>query len=340
MWLRACDYRQTAATLLFTCHQIREGANVYQQRVRDIYKQLSPGYRRIADYLLDNYRDAAFMTAAEVGRAAQVDTTSVVRFAQRLGYPGYPELIAEVQQEVKRDLQHIYEPAGDMKRPASVFQRAIIEDRHNLEQVLAHNDSAEIEAVVKLLLAAPRILLVGDSAASFLAEMFALRLAALGLNAWALNGDMMSRMAMSVHMGPQDVILGISPTAISTGVAVVLKVARQEGQQTIAIVGSPVYRAAQVAEHMLYAPSRTAGLFYSPSSVTAVLHALIQAVSAQLSQQSATWAVHADHLMRSYVAAMREEPAMSFREVMRDYAVAQPEARPEDAAADTEAGQD
>jgi DNA-binding MurR/RpiR family transcriptional regulator len=340
MWLRACYYRQNAATLLFTGDQLLEEAIVYQQRVRDIYGHLSPGYRRIADYLLQNYRDAAFMTAAEVGRAARVDTTSVVRFAQRLGYPGYPELIAEVQQEVKRDLQQIYEPAGDSNQPASVFQRAIIEDRNNLDQILSHNDSTEIEAVVNLLLAASRILLVGDSAATYLAEMFALRLAALGLNAWALGGDMMGRMAMSVHMGPQDVIVGISPTAISTGVAVVLKIARQEGQQTIAIAGSPVYRAAQIAEHVLYAPSHTVGLFYSPGPVTAVLHALVQAMSAQLTEQSATWAVQANHLMHSYVMAMREEPAISFREAMRDFSAPEAEATPGDAAAHTESGQD
>jgi len=56
------------------------------------------------------YRDAAFMTAAEVGRASKVDTTLVVRFAQRLGYPGYPELIEEVQERVNRTCVRLTNP--------------------------------------------------------------------------------------------------------------------------------------------------------------------------------------------------------------------------------------
>ena len=65
---------------------------MYRDHIRTIYEHLSPGYRRIADFLLTHYQDAAFMTAAEVARQASVDTALVVRFAQRLGYPGYPEL--------------------------------------------------------------------------------------------------------------------------------------------------------------------------------------------------------------------------------------------------------
>jgi DNA-binding MurR/RpiR family transcriptional regulator len=64
---------------------------------------LSPGYRRIADFLLTHYQDAAFMTAAEVARAAVVDTALVVRFAQRRGYPRYTERIGDLEDEVKRD---------------------------------------------------------------------------------------------------------------------------------------------------------------------------------------------------------------------------------------------
>ncbi len=293
---------------------------MYQQRMRDIYDQLSPGYRRIADYLFHNYREAAFMTAAEVARSAQVDTTSVVRFAQRLGYPGYPELIAEVQEEVKRDLREIYEPAADDGSPASVFQRALIEDRNNLDYILLHNDAAEVDRIVKLLAAARRILLVGESAAGYLAELFALRLTSLGLQAWALNGDMVSRMSLTAYLGSEDVMVGIAPTAMSTGVAVVLKVGRQEGIHTVAIAGSPTYRAAQAAEHVLYAPAHSSGgLYYAPGAVTSVIHGLVQALSVLFADRSADWAVRADYLMRRFVEVMREEPAMSVREVLREF---------------------
>ncbi len=58
---------------------------MYQQRVRELYPQLSPAYRRIADFLMEHYREAAFMTAAQIGQATQADTTAVVRFARTAG---------------------------------------------------------------------------------------------------------------------------------------------------------------------------------------------------------------------------------------------------------------
>ena len=125
---------------------------MYTERIQEIYSDLSPGYRRVADYLVNNYRDAAFMTAAEVGRASKVDTTLVVRFAQRLGYPGYPELIEEVQERVKQDLRSAYEPAPPDNTSVSIFQKALTEDSTSLEYVRLRTSPEVIDSVVDTLL--------------------------------------------------------------------------------------------------------------------------------------------------------------------------------------------
>ena len=60
----------------------------------------SKGQRRIAQYILENYDKAAFMTAAKLGKAAQVSESTVVRFAAQLGYDGYPEMQKALQEMV------------------------------------------------------------------------------------------------------------------------------------------------------------------------------------------------------------------------------------------------
>ena len=77
---------------------------MFRENIRKHYDHLSRSYRRVADFILSDYRTAAFMTAAELASAVDVDTTTVVRFAQRLGYPGYPELITDIQEQVKLEL--------------------------------------------------------------------------------------------------------------------------------------------------------------------------------------------------------------------------------------------
>ncbi len=292
---------------------------MYQEQVREIYEKLSPSYRRIADYLLNHHRDVAFMTAAQLGRAASADTTSVVRFAQRLGYPGFPELIAEIQEEVKRELSRVFDSVPQENAVVAQFQRSLIEDRRNLEYILSHNEDHEVEVVVRLIAAAGRILIVGESAANLLAEQFALRLCALGLHAWALPEDGLARMTLSIFLGPQDLLIGLSPILISEGIGVVLQLARQAGSQTLAIAGTANIRAAQVAEHVLYAPSRAPGLFYSTTGPTAVINALLQAVTLLRSDQSAHGAMRVNHLLSLYVEAQRIEATASLRDAIQDW---------------------
>mgnify|MGYP001754778070 FL=1 len=48
----------------------------------------SKGQKRIADYILQNYDKAAFMTASKLGKLSGVSESTVVRFASELGYDG------------------------------------------------------------------------------------------------------------------------------------------------------------------------------------------------------------------------------------------------------------
>ena len=154
---------------------------MFREGIRALYGQFSPGYRRIADYLLNHYQDAAFMTAAEIARIVDVDTALVVRFAQRLGYPGFPELINEVQEEVKRDLRGGLRAAGGRQfaGPGLSPQPHAGPQQPRLTRcfILTQRRS---RCVVKVLKEATRIFVAGEGNLSYLCEAFAARLVSLG----------------------------------------------------------------------------------------------------------------------------------------------------------------
>lgn len=52
----------------------------------------SKGQKRIANYILESYDKAAFMTASKLGKRVNVSESTVVRFAAELGYDGYPSM--------------------------------------------------------------------------------------------------------------------------------------------------------------------------------------------------------------------------------------------------------
>ena len=52
----------------------------------------SKGQKRIANYILESYDKAAFMTASKLGKRVNVSESTVVRFAAELGHDGYPSM--------------------------------------------------------------------------------------------------------------------------------------------------------------------------------------------------------------------------------------------------------
>ncbi|MFJ6793471.1 MurR/RpiR family transcriptional regulator [Streptomyces sp. NPDC091268] len=55
-------------------------------------RRLSPGQRRIAQYLIDHLTEAAFLSITELAERVGVSQPSVTRFAASLGFSGYPAL--------------------------------------------------------------------------------------------------------------------------------------------------------------------------------------------------------------------------------------------------------
>ena len=54
--------------------------------------EFSKGQRAIAQYIMESYDKAAFMTASKLGKTVGVSESTVVRFAVDLGFDGYPSM--------------------------------------------------------------------------------------------------------------------------------------------------------------------------------------------------------------------------------------------------------
>ena len=62
------------------------------QNIKEGMSSFSKGQRLIAAYILEHYDKAAYHTASKLGTIVGVSESTVVRFANELGYEGYPEL--------------------------------------------------------------------------------------------------------------------------------------------------------------------------------------------------------------------------------------------------------
>ncbi|CAM5305695.1 transcriptional regulator [Streptomyces avidinii] len=95
--------------------------------------QLSPGQRRIAQYLVDHLTEAAFLSITELAERAGVSQPSVTRFAAALGFSGYPAL-REVLQPIALSAV-AGSPDGREQTRRNELQAAVDAEIENLENV-------------------------------------------------------------------------------------------------------------------------------------------------------------------------------------------------------------
>ena len=93
--------------------------------LQEQYNKFSKGQKKIADLILSHYDQAAFYTAAELGRAAGVSESTAVRFASELGFDGYPQF----QQALAQLVQSKVSVTERMQRTYSKVERSRILDQ-------------------------------------------------------------------------------------------------------------------------------------------------------------------------------------------------------------------
>lgn len=249
---------------------------MYREKIREYYDHLSRSYRKVADYIMSNYYEVAFMTAAQLAYAVGVDTTTVVRFSQRLGYNGYPELLQDVREQVKSEIYAAYEPQIlSPEDPAGAFRDRISQEQQNLRQLLVHNPPEHVEGIARLLAGARRILLIGDGYADAVAETVAQMFRHRGIDAEYIPNDAVKKASSLMSVDSGVLVIGVSASDYGRDVARSMEYARSRGAHTLGVIGSMANPANRMSEIVIFAPTDVAGPLPSVVGLIAALTSLV-----------------------------------------------------------------
>ena len=70
--------------------------------IRQRFDEFSRSQKDVGQYIVDHLDEAAFHTAEELARRANTSSSTVVRFAQALGFEGFPQLQSAARDEYRR----------------------------------------------------------------------------------------------------------------------------------------------------------------------------------------------------------------------------------------------
>lgn len=148
-----------------------EASPTSQLRVLFDGPHLSPGQRRIAQYLIENITEAAFLSITDLAERVGVSQPSVTRFAAAVGFTGYPALREKLQSIA---LGALAGGPGTEENGSNELQAAVDAEIDNLENLRRDfgNPDQVIEVGRELSRSTP-LTILGLRISASLAEYFA-----------------------------------------------------------------------------------------------------------------------------------------------------------------------
>jgi DNA-binding MurR/RpiR family transcriptional regulator len=250
---------------------------MFQDRIRANYDGLTPGFRKLADFIMNSTLDVAFLTATELSRRVGVDPATVVRFAQELDYSGFRELSREIKRYVRDQVTATYRKASEAGTTESLL-KALVENASQNLGFFITTDMVNVVQAVEMLQNAPHIWVTGEysgfDAASFIAKKFDMS----GKSASAFQPSMAEIASVVTRMKEADVLLTIAGNEPSVDAGYAVQIARKKGLRTVAVTGSGVILPARESELTVIVPSNSPAGVMAFGTLMQVLSLIWEAV--------------------------------------------------------------
>lgn len=256
-------------------------------RIRAIVPELTPSEHRVARLALDEPSASAARTVTELAGAADTSQATVVRFAQRLGFPGYPALrlalAAAGAAEHANSVDTV--PGTDISAQddlATVVAKVANLDASAVRDTVSQLELSALDAVVNAVIAAPRLDVYGVGASAVVGLDLQMKMQRIGrfTQMWS---DQHLGLASAALLTRGDVAIGISHSGTTVETVNALLEARSQNATTVALTNFPNSELAQVADLTLTTAVREttmrSGAIGSRIAALTVVDCLFEAVA-------------------------------------------------------------
>jgi DNA-binding MurR/RpiR family transcriptional regulator len=253
--------------------------------IRSRFDEFSRSQKDVGQYIVDHLDEASFHTAEELARRANTSSSTVVRFAQALGFEGFPELQSAARDEYRRAREG-EQGTVDLANPPlfpidqTEFEAALAADHANLAETARKVDREEVSAAVDLISHAERIVLCGTDQMAFFASYLRHLLMLLDLRCEVVASPSQEGLAKLGRIDDRAVLIGFSAGRPHPLVVRAMKLARNRNAATISVSDATLSEVAKLADHKLFYSSNSPAFVRSHAALLSVVQALAYGVYA------------------------------------------------------------
>ncbi|MBR0650823.1 MurR/RpiR family transcriptional regulator [Roseomonas terrae] len=248
-----------------------------ERRIAAAAERLGERGRAVAALILEQPAEVALLTATKVAERLGISESTVVRFAQAVGFAGYPALRKEVQDQVRQYLSQLGRVAGTPtpRKRGHAARESLRHDSETLRLLAETLPTTDIEGAVGLITGARRVYVIGVRSVFGLADMLAFHLRHLVNQPILLDPARGTRLDQMIGIGPKDAIIALSFPRYSRMVEGALRIARQHGARSLVITDGPLSPLAPLADILFTTGTRSAFFGNSLTGAMALVNALL-----------------------------------------------------------------
>lgn len=279
-------------------------------RINEKFPHMSKGHKAIAAFILEHYDQAAFMTAARLGRQLHVSESTVVRFASGIGYSGYPEMQAELAARVTSRLNAVervgVKYAG--RSQSEVIESVLASDMDNIRATTESLDAAAFDTAVDILLEAKTVYVTGIRSCAPLAEFLSFYLNMVRGGIVLLKTTSLSEVfEQMLRVGREDVVIGIGFPRYSMRTLKALEFANDRNAKVITITDSVHSPMCLYSSCNLFAASDMVSIVDSLVAPLSVINALVVALCLKQPQTVRESLESLEGVWNNYQVSMHDE---------------------------------
>ncbi|MGE6486772.1 MurR/RpiR family transcriptional regulator [Paenisporosarcina sp. NPDC076898] len=244
-------------------------------KIENSYKDFSAGQKRIADLFKENQILLAFSSASEIGKKVEVSESTVIRWAQKLGFKGYAEFQHVIQKKLaERRIEQVEDQDTTEYTSQSIVKNLLDADIKSISQLKETLQEEQLLQVVDLIGSAKRIYVTSNFFDFGLAHSFTHWMnRVLDKTELLMQGDMQYYHQLS-KLTEDDILIAFAFPRYTKNVMETLQTAKEQGSTVIVITDHVDAPVAPYADELLLVPISTT---LSIDSYTAV-HALLTSI--------------------------------------------------------------
>ena len=241
----------------------------------------SKGQKKIAEFITTEYNKAVTMTAAKIAENTGVSESTVVRFANALGFEGFPEFQQALQDSVKGKLTATQrlEQTSQHLESRDVLSLVMNSDVARLKAAYEQMDKEAFEKAVQAISSAKKIYIIGIRSASALASFLGFYLNLLFDDVRVISTTSVSEVFEQImRIDEDDVLIGISFPRYSNRTVKALQYAKSRNATVLSITDSKVSPLNEFSDVSLLAESGMISFVDSLVAPLSIINALVVAL--------------------------------------------------------------